>query len=167
MLSGSLRLMMEESDLLLSSVWIDGLSSPDRSTTAAVIAREEGGASLWMKKKEKGVLPTADVADDEGAWLQSHRIGCHSLAAGLLDGSDHPIGASTMVILVGSGVGKIEICRDLNQHVVPVILTGMDRPSGCSPENPGCRLEEDDGAPKLVLRRCTKRYVHAVKFGAL
>ncbi|KAL5985040.1 hypothetical protein ACLOJK_038877, partial [Asimina triloba] len=31
--------------------------------------------------------------------------------------------------------------------------------------NHGCRLEDDGGAPKLVLRQCTESYVYAVEFG--
>ncbi|KAL5985039.1 hypothetical protein ACLOJK_038876 [Asimina triloba] len=56
--------------------------------------------------------------------------------------------------------------RDLNQRIVPVILIGTDRPSEAITEKSiSCRLEDNGGAPKLVLRRCTERYLHAVEFG--
>ncbi|KAL6000069.1 hypothetical protein ACLOJK_034747 [Asimina triloba] len=115
-------------------------------------------------------------AGDEGDALRSRQIWNRSLAVILMDGYDQSIGASSVVVLDGSGVGKMNFWilhfyaldavidegerGDPVQHVVVMLLIGSDKSVG--PPLEELISDEDDGAPNLVLRQCTKVCIHAM-----
>ncbi|KAL5987331.1 hypothetical protein ACLOJK_038496 [Asimina triloba] len=171
-----------------------GCDRGNRIQGGATITEEEDAASAAMESPslagvslslESTSLEETDfaaaggtVAGDKLDGFRSHWIWNRGLTAVLLDGSDHLIGASPTVVLVGGGVGKMEI------WILIFEMEGSEsthRPRYFAWDgltirmlvekpiagNRGCRLEDDDGAPKLVLRWCTKFYVHAMEFGAL
>ncbi|KAL5980802.1 hypothetical protein ACLOJK_028713 [Asimina triloba] len=112
-----------------------------------------------MGKKISPLLSLSLLAGDGGDRLQLRWFWNHVVMADLLNGSDQPIEASPVVCWVAAA--------DLDHLIFAVILIGADQSTGPSPEGSlptamAIDLEEDDGAPKLVLRWCTEHGVPAM-----
>ncbi|KAL5978144.1 hypothetical protein ACLOJK_029261 [Asimina triloba] len=119
---------------------------------------------LWSKTREKmGDELIAVAAGDGEDVVRSRRNGTRGLAVVLSDGSDQLIGATLVVVLDGSGVGKMEIWKIMgsgssHRRYHSDWNESVDRtpPEMLVPAAMTAGLEEDDGAPNLVLRWCTK-----------